>query len=121
SLINHSRLTHRTLSKDILLSYNDYDKITEVVEEGNKKLAAREDLEYFVFRFSGFGDRALKLNIYAWVKSVPAGGFVPYAVFADAQQGILMDFADIARSGGGEVLPLSHVSLREPHSAETGE
>ena len=114
NLINHSRLTHRTLSQDILLSYADYDKINEVVEEGNLLLAARNDLEYFVFQFSEFGDKALKLNIYAWVKSADnSNGFVPYADFAKAQEQILMGIADIAHTKGCKVLPLSHVLLRE--------
>src|SRR5699024_11680817 len=113
SLVNHSRLTHRTLSQDILVSYSDYDKISEVVEEGNKLLASRDDLEYFVFRFSGFGDHALKLNIYAWVRSVPGGGFVPYAAFAEAQEEILMGIADIAYKKGCDVLPLNHVWIKE--------
>lgn len=113
SLINHSRLTHRTLSQDILLSYDDYDKINEVVEEGNQLLAARKDLEYFVFRFNGFGDKALELNIYAWVQSTESNSFVPYAVFAKAQEEILMGIADIARSKGCQVLPLNHVWLKD--------
>lgn len=113
SLINHSRLKHRDMSQDILLRYDDYEKVRAVVEAGNKLLAKREDLNYFVFRFSGFGDKALKLNIYAWIQSVPSGGFVPYAAFAEAQEEILMDIADIARSKGCEVLPLNHVWLKE--------
>lgn len=121
SLINHSRLMHRTLSQDVLLSYSDYDKINDVVEEGNKQLAAREDLGYFVFRFSGFGDKALKLNVYAWVQSVPGGSFVPYADFAETQQEILMNIADIARSKGCEVLPINHISLRESPGTEAAE
>src|SRR5699024_3487627 len=111
SLINNSRLTHRAMSQDILLRYDDYDKINEVVEEGNKLLEAREDINYSVFRFSGFGDKALKLNIYAWIQSVPGGSFVPYADFAKAQETILMGIADIARSKGCEVLPLNHVQV----------
>lgn len=113
NLINNSRLMHRTLSQNVLLSYADYDKVKEVVEEGNKLLATREDLEYFVFRFSEFGDRALKLNIYAWVKSTDSNSFVPYADFAKAQEEILMGIADIAHSKGCKVLPLSHVLLKE--------
>lgn len=113
NLINHSRLTHRTLSQDILLSYADYGKINEVVEEGNALLAARKDLEYFVFRFSEFGDKALKLNIYAWVQSTESNSFVPYAVFAKAQEEILMGIADIAHGKGCKVLPLNHVWLKE--------
>lgn len=113
NLINNSRLIHRTLSQDILLSYADYDKIQEVVEEGNKLLARREDLEYFVFRFSEFGDKALKLNIYAWVKSTEVESFVPYAAFAKSQEEILMGIADIAHGKGCKVLPLNHVLLKE--------
>lgn len=113
SLTNNSRLKHRTMTQDILLRYDDYAKVQEVVEEGNALLAARDDLSYFVFRFDGFGDKALKLNIYAWIQSVPGGSFVPYAVFAEAQESILMSIADIARSKGCEVLPVNHVQLRE--------
>lgn len=113
NLINHSRLTHRTLSQDVLLSYADYDKIKEVVEEGNKLLAARDDLDYFVFQFSEFGDKALKLNIYAWVQSTGGNSFVPYADFAKAQEEILMGIADIARGKGCKVLPVNHVWLNE--------
>lgn len=120
NLINHSRLTHRTLSEDVLLSYEDYDKINEVVEEGNKLLEAREDLKYFVFRFSEFGDKALKLSIYAWVKT-PEGDnrFVPYASFAKAQEEILMGIADIARAKGCKVLPINHVRINEAPVLET--
>lgn len=113
NLINHSRLTHRTISQDVLLSYADYEKINEVVEEGNKLLAAREDLKYFVFRFSEFGDKALKLSIYAWVQSTGSHSFVPYADFAKVQEEILMGIADIARGKGCKVLPVNHVWLNE--------
>src|SRR5690554_4715634 len=120
NLINHSRLTHRTLSEDILLSYEDYDKVPEVVEEGNKLLEAREDLKYFVFRFSEFGDKALKLSIYAWVKT-PEGDnrFVPYASFAKAQEEILLGIADIAHAKGCKVLPINHVRINEAPVLET--
>lgn len=121
NLINHSRLTHRTLSEDVLLSYDDYDKISEVVEEGNKLLEARDDLKYFVFRFSEFGEKALKLSIYAWVKT-PEGEnkFVPYASFAKAQEEILMGIADIARARGCNVLPINHVRINEALALEAG-
>src|SRR5690606_22183970 len=113
-LINHSRLTHRTLSEDILLGYEDFDKVPEVVEEGNKLLEAREDLKYFVFRFSEFGDKALKLNIYACVKTAEGNNrFVPYAPFAKAKEEILMGIADIARAKGCKVLPINHVRIKE--------
>src|SRR5690554_2470120 len=120
NLINHSRLTHRTLSEDILLSYEDFDKVPEVVEEGNKLLEAREDLKYFVFRFSEFGDKALKLSIYAWVKT-PEGDnrFVPYASFAKAQEEILLGIADIAHAKGCKVLPINHVRINEAPVLET--
>ena len=120
NLINNSRLSHRTLSQDVLLSYADYDKINDVVEEGNKLLATREDLDYFVFRFSEFGDKALKLNIYAWVKSTQGDNrFVPFAAFAQAQEEILMGIADIAHAKGCNVLPLNHVLLKEASAQET--
>lgn len=113
NLINHSRLKHRTLSQDILLSYEDYDKVKEVVAEGNDLLAARNDLEYFVFQFSEFGDKALKLNVYAWVQSTESDRFVPYATFAKAQEEILMGIADIAYAKGCKVLPLNHLWLNQ--------
>ncbi|WP_392566844.1 mechanosensitive ion channel family protein [Utexia brackfieldae] len=113
NLINNSRLTHRTLSQDILLSYSDYSKIQDVVEEGNKWLSMREDLSYFVFRFSEFGQTALKINLYAWVKSVPGGDFVPYGEFAKAQEEILIALADIAHQKGCHVLPINHVLINE--------
>ncbi|MGO2088155.1 MAG: mechanosensitive ion channel family protein [Oceanisphaera sp.] len=112
NLINHSRLAHRTLSQDVLLSYGDYDKIKEVVAQGNDFLATRDDLDYFVFDFSEFGDKALKLNIYAWVRSTGGNSFVPYADFAKAQGEILMGIADIARTKGCKILPQNHVLLK---------
>lgn len=113
NLINNSRLTHRTLSQDILISYRDYKKIQDVVNEGNKWLSSREDLSYFVFHFSEFGESALKLNLYAWIQSIPSGGFVPYSVFAKAQEEILIGLADIAYKKGCNVLPINHVWINE--------
>lgn len=113
NLINNSRLTHRTLSQDILLSYNDYSKIQEVVDAGNQWLSTREDLGYFVFRFSEFGETALKINLYAWVQSIPRGHFVPYAEFAKAQEEILIALADIAHQKGCHVMPMNHLWINE--------
>jgi len=113
NLINNSRLTHRTLSQDIFLSFEDYSKIQDVVDEGNKWLSTRNDLSYFVFRFSGFGESALKINIYAWVTSVPSGSFVPYGNFAKSQEEILLALTDIAHRKGCSAIPASHLHINK--------
>lgn len=115
NLINNSRLTHRTLSQDVLLSFEDYSKIQDVVDEGNKWLSTRNDLSYFVFRFNGFGESALKINIYAWVTSVPGGSFVPYGDFAKSQEEILLALTDIAHKKGCSAIPVNHVHINEFH------
>jgi len=117
NLVNHSRLTHRTLSEHFLLRYEQIDKVREIVNQGNAMLEGREDLAYFVFRFDSFGESTLKLYLYAWAQSVPYGSFVPYAEFMRIKEEILLDIVDIAHTQGCElVLPITHVHLRETHN-----
>jgi MscS family membrane protein len=114
NMINHSRLVHRSFSENLLLRYRDLEKVQAIVNEGNDALKKRDDLAYFVFRFDGFGDRALKLNIYAWPQTVPPGSFLPYAEFARIKEEMLLSIADIARDHDCElVLPVSNLYLRE--------
>lgn len=114
NMVNHSRLEHRSFSENILLRYQDFDKVRAIVHEGNEVLAERDDLAYFVFRFDSFGDAALKLNIYAWPQTVPAGDFLPYAEFARIKEEVLLSIVGIARDHGCElILPVSHLYLRE--------
>src|SRR5699024_9359454 len=102
NMVNHSRLTHRAISEHILLRYRNFDKVRDVVRDGNELLKKRQDLSYFVFRFDSFGERALKLYVYAWVQASPPGGFVPYADFARVKEEVLLSIADIARQHGCE-------------------
>ncbi len=112
NMINHSRLLHRAMSENILLRYEDYGHIRDIVAEANDALNQRDDLNYFVINFNGFGDNALKINVYAWVQSVPYGHFVPYATFCRVKQDILLTVADIAHQHGAKVLPLNRVQLQ---------
>lgn len=112
NLVNNSRLTHRTISEHFLLRYEQIDKVREIVKQVNTLLEKRDDLSYFVFRFDNFGDKALKLYLYAWAQTVPHGGFVPYAEFMRIKEEILLDVVDIAHQQGCElILPLAHVQL----------
>jgi MscS family membrane protein len=112
NMVNHSRLSHRTISEYLQLHYRDLDKVKDIVREGNALLQAREDIGYFVFRFSSFGDATLKLYVYAWAQTVPAGFFLPYADFMRIKEEILLAIADIARKHGCNlILPVTHVYL----------
>lgn len=112
NMVNHSRLSHRMINEYILLRYEDYAKVRTIVEEGNQFLNARSDLKYFVFRFDSFGDGALKLLLYAWVQTTPAGAFVPFADFMQSKQELMLGLADIALAQGCTLLlPISNVHL----------
>lgn len=114
NMINHSRLIHRTISENILLHYRDIDKVEAIIDAGNQVLNKRDDVDYFSFRFDGFGDRALKLNIYAWVRQRDGGGFLPYAEFARIKQEILLSLMDLARNQGCDLnLPVTNIYMRE--------
>lgn len=114
NMINHSRLSHRTISEYLRLHYRDLDKVKDIVREGNALLQARNDIGYFVFRFDSFGETALKLYVYAWAQTVPAGTFLPYADYMRIKEDVLLSIADIARNRGCTlILPVSHVYLPE--------
>lgn len=117
NMVNHSRLTHRTISEHLLLGYRDLDKVEPLVQAAQQMLADHEEVGYFVFRFDQFGDGALKLILYAWVRTTPAGGFLSYADFMRIKQELLLAIAAIAGDLGCELMqPISNVHL---HGAVT--
>lgn len=120
NMVNHSRLSHRMISEHLLLRYEDYGKVRAIIEDGNRFLNERSNLKYFVFRFNQFGDGALKLLLYAWVQTEPAGAFVPYAEFMRAKEELLLGLADIALAHGCTLLlPVSSVYLHaQDHGAQ---
>lgn len=114
NMVNHSRLQFRSLSENILLRYQHYDKVREIVDDANKMLEERKDIGYYVFRFDSFGEQALRLNIYAYVQTIPAGNFLPYAEFARIKEEVLLAIANIARDHGCNlVLPVSHLYVQD--------
>lgn len=103
TLINHSRMTHRTISENVLLRYEDYDKVAEIVRQGNAVLDAHDEIGYFVFRFASFGDSSLQLAIYAYAQTQA------YAEYMRIKEEVLMAIAGIVRGHGCTmVLPLTH-------------
>src|SRR3546814_1003873 len=121
-MINHSRLSHRTISEYWRLHYRDLDKVKDIVREGNALLQARDDIGYFVFRFDSFGDTSLKLYVYAWAQTAPRRSFLPYAEYMRIKEDVLLSLADIAQKRGCKlILPVSHVYLPDglgPRSEE---
>ncbi len=114
NMVNHSRLSHRTINENILLRYEDYNKVRDIISEGNRFLEAQTNLKYFVFQFDSFGDRALKLMLYAWVQADPPGQFVPFADFMKAKQTLMLGLADIALSHNCTlILPTSTIHLHD--------
>ncbi len=120
NMINHSRLSHRTINQHLLLRYENYDKVRSIIAAGNKLLAADNRLKYYVFRFDRFGDGALQLLLYAWVQTKPASAFVPYAEFMQVKEDLLLSLADIAIEHGCEfILPISQVYLHDARPMPT--
>lgn len=114
NLINHSRLEHRLMNEYVLLRYENYDKVRDLIKLGNDFLSKRSDVAYFVFRFDSFGDGALKVLIYAWLQPDPRKSFVPFAEFARIKEDLLLNIADMARGLGCElVFPVSNVYLND--------
>lgn len=103
TVINHSRMSHRTISENVLLRYEDFDKVEAIVREGNQMFEQREDIGYYVFRFASFGDNALKLAVYAYAQTDA------YAEFMRIKEEVLMAIAAIVRKHQATlVLPLAH-------------
>lgn len=118
AMVNNSRLKHRDLSEDILIHYKDMDKVSEIIAKGNEFLATREDLNYYVFRFDGVNEKAIRLNLYLWIQTVPAGYFVPYADFAKSKEEIMLKIMQIVREADCElVFPMSNVYLHNEGTA----
>ncbi|MFT0534373.1 mechanosensitive ion channel family protein [Castellaniella hirudinis] len=114
NMVNHSRLSHRMVNEYIQLRYEDYDKVRDIIRDGNHFLEQQSNLKYFVFQFDSFGDRSLKLLLYAWVQTAPPGKFVPFAEFMKAKQALMLGLADIALSHGCTlILPVNTVHLHE--------
>lgn len=120
NMVNHSRLTHRTISEHFLLGYRDLDKVEPIVQAAQQMLAGHEEVGYFVFRFDRFGDNALKLFLYAWVRTTPAGGFLSYADFMRVKEELLLAIAAIAKAQGCELIqPISSLHLRDDRPLPT--
>lgn len=116
TVINHSRMTHRRASETIYLRYEDLDRVPAVVREANALLEASEDVDYFVFRFDCFGERALQLYLYAYVRATA------YADFMRIKEELLLAIAGIVRRQGCElVLPLAHVQVAGADPLRTAE
>lgn len=119
NMINHSRLQHRAMTENILLRYENYDKVRELVKLGNNFLEQRSDVVYFVFRFDSFGNEALKIVLYAWIQPDPNKNFVPYAEYMRVKEDLLLNITDMAKELGCELLfPISNVYLNDKRSAE---
>jgi MscS family membrane protein len=103
TIINHSRMSHRTISENVLLRYHDFDKVEAIVREGNDYLENREDIGYYVFRFARFGDSSLQLAIYAYALTDA------YAEYMRIKEEVLLAMASIAKSKGCDlILPLNY-------------
>lgn len=132
NMINHSRLRHRAMTEHVLVRYENYDKVKDIIKQGNEFLEQRNDIVYFVFRFDKFGDAALKLMLYVWVQPDPNGSFVPYADFMRVKEEIMLGITDIALANGCELIfpvsnvylddkrPSTTIELPEPPASDTG-
>lgn len=128
NLVNHSRLSRRVMSENVLLRYEDFDKVREVVRRGNDMLAERADINFGTFGFDNFGDAALKLHLYAWPQNTPEPTYLPYAEYVRIKHEVMTAIADIVVEEGCELVqPFSHVYLRgdgsealTPSGPETG-
>lgn len=110
TVINHSRMERRCIEQYIHLRYEDIDKVKAIVEKGNALIAAREDIdqEFWVFRFDSYGDRTLKLFLYAFPFATA------YVDFMRIKEELLLSIAAIVQAEGGNMsLPVTHVSLPE--------
>lgn len=118
NMINHSRLQHRSMTEHVLLRYENYDKVRELVQRANNFLEQRTDVVYFVFRFDKFGHGAIKLLLYAWIQPDPKKSFVPYAEYMRVKEDLLLNITDMARELGCELLfPVSNVYLNDQRAS----
>lgn len=107
TVVNHTRMAHRTIAELVYLRYQDLARVRAVVDRGNELLAQRSDIGYYVLRFDSFGTQALQLRLYAFALTQA------YADYMQIKEELLLAIADIALDEGCElVLPASNLYWR---------
>ena len=112
AVINHSRMAFRRASETLYLRYADIDHVPAIVREGNALLEASDDVDYFVFRFDSYGQQALQIYLYAYIRATA------YADYMRIKERLLLEIGQIVRRQGCElIMPLSHLRLEGEHDA----
>jgi MscS family membrane protein len=112
AVINHSRMTFRRASETIYLRYEDIAHVPAIVRAGNALLEASDDVDYFVFRFASYGQHALQLYLYAYIRATA------YADYMRIKERLLLQIGDIVRREGCTlVMPLAHLRLEDAPDA----
>jgi MscS family membrane protein len=112
TIINHSRLAYRSIDTYVYLRLQNVDKVPGIVRDVNAMLKDHPEMQhengYFVFDFDSYGDYALKLLLYAWVKSTT------YLGYMQAKEDLLLKITAIIKQHGAELaVPVSTVYVPE--------
>lgn len=109
TIINHSRMSFREISQTVYVRLEDIDKVSAIVADVNRMLKEHPAMgDYLVFRFSGYGDYALELYLYAYTVATATA----YTEYMRIKEDVLLGIAEIiARHGAKLAVPVSTVYL----------
>ena len=112
TVINHSRMTNRKIEHFIHLRYQDIDKVSAIIAEGNAFIAQHAEIDqtFFVFRLDSYSETTVRLLVHAFTISTE------YVDYMRIKEEIFLEIARIIRTQGGELaLPVTHVNLESSH------
>ncbi|MGE3954809.1 MAG: mechanosensitive ion channel family protein [Parachlamydiales bacterium] len=108
-VINGTRATNRRIRITLTLRYKDLDNLTALVDDLQKMLDSRDDLETTsrsTVRLTNYGDYSLEILLQAYTKTIV------WAEFMDVQQSVLLAAGEIIRRHGADfAFPTTTISL----------